>query len=215
MKAIHKACCETADALRHARQLRQRREHRRLPEGRRRDDGPGAGLTAHDVRPDIRPMRAGVAVRIRGCRLPGPDALPRHDILLVASLYDSFILDEDGQLSERVLGRVPQPRTCTTAPGLTPRRRPAPRRSRSRAAERRFNLVIAALQLGDMDVAELARRLREQGLRHAGRRCWPTTRASCTASSARADASAIERVFLWQGDARILLGDRQVRRGSR
>ncbi len=44
MKAIHKACWETAASFGHARQLRQRRQHRRLPQGRRRDDGSGSGV---------------------------------------------------------------------------------------------------------------------------------------------------------------------------
>ena len=42
MNAIHRTCVETADEVRHARQSRERRQHRRLPEGRQRDDGSGA-----------------------------------------------------------------------------------------------------------------------------------------------------------------------------
>ena len=41
MKAIHTACRETAEAYGVAGQLRQRRQHRRLPEGRRRDARSG------------------------------------------------------------------------------------------------------------------------------------------------------------------------------
>ena len=46
MKSIHQACVETAERFGTPGQLRQRRQHRRLPEGRRRDDGPGAGVRA-------------------------------------------------------------------------------------------------------------------------------------------------------------------------
>jgi hypothetical protein len=44
MKSIHKSCWDTAALVWHSGQLCERREHRRLHEGRRRDDGPGAGV---------------------------------------------------------------------------------------------------------------------------------------------------------------------------
>ena len=44
MKAIHRQLPRDGRYLQHPRQLRQRRQHRRLPEGRRRDDGPGPRL---------------------------------------------------------------------------------------------------------------------------------------------------------------------------
>ena len=122
MKAIHKACRETADAVRHARQLRQRREHRRLPQGRRRDDGPGTRL---DLGPgggaeDPPPRRLPGSNRMSERGPESPTLRPEspwggfhdlmqyrvQDILLVSSLYDSFILAEDGQLNERILARV-------------------------------------------------------------------------------------------------------------
>ena len=46
MKSIHKTCVETAEQFGTPGQLRQRRQHRRLPQGRRRDDGPGPRLSA-------------------------------------------------------------------------------------------------------------------------------------------------------------------------
>ena len=44
MESIHQACVDDRRAVRHARQLRGRRQHRRLPQGRRRDDRPGRRL---------------------------------------------------------------------------------------------------------------------------------------------------------------------------
>jgi glutamate dehydrogenase/leucine dehydrogenase len=44
MKAIHKGVLGYGGLLRHAGQLRERRQHRRLHQGGRRDDGPGIGL---------------------------------------------------------------------------------------------------------------------------------------------------------------------------
>ena len=126
MKAIHKAAYETADRVRRAGQLRERRQHRRLPQGRRRDDGPGAGV---DRRQPASGSSIGRAARARlprrRPRLPHPPSIRRRlapssfgrfrgfqdlaqhrieNILLVSSLYDSFILAEDGQLGELILG---------------------------------------------------------------------------------------------------------------
>ena len=44
MKAIHKQCVDAANALRHPRQLRERRQHRRLRQGRRLHARPGHRL---------------------------------------------------------------------------------------------------------------------------------------------------------------------------
>ena len=44
MKNIHQRLRRRRRALRHPGQLRERRQHRRLPQGRRRDDGPGRRL---------------------------------------------------------------------------------------------------------------------------------------------------------------------------
>ena len=41
-----------------------------------------------------------------------------ENIILVSSTYDTFILQEDGQLSELILGEFLDS-TCTTPPGLT------------------------------------------------------------------------------------------------
>ena len=44
MIAIHKTCFETAEDLRHSGQSGERRQHRRLPEGRQFHAGPGTGV---------------------------------------------------------------------------------------------------------------------------------------------------------------------------
>ena len=47
MKSIHQACVEAAAAVRHPGQLRERGQHRRLPQGGQRHDGPGRGVADH------------------------------------------------------------------------------------------------------------------------------------------------------------------------
>jgi hypothetical protein len=125
-----------------------------------------------------------------------------EDILLVASPYDCFILEEDGQLTERMVGEFVELGLRHT-PGLT--RVSSGSEALERVAEeRRFDLVIASLHVGDMNAAELARQVRARGLdvpvvalAFDGRRL--------SEFLARHDVSMIDRVFLWQGDVRILL----------
>jgi hypothetical protein len=72
-----------------------------------------------------------------------------EDILLVASPYDSFILEEDGQLDERLIGEFVELGLRHT-PGLT--RVSSGAEAVERALEsRRFNHVIASLHVGDMN----------------------------------------------------------------
>src|SRR5688572_29828195 len=139
-----------------------------------------------------------------GSRLHGFQDLCRyrvHDILLVSSLYDSFILTEDGQLSEGLLGgflsfdlhHTPRLRRAATG-------REALQRAK---ADGGYDLVIAATHVGDMSVVDLARELAHE---------LPELPLIALAYDARElldigglhDSAWIDGVFLWQGDVRIL-----------
>src|SRR5262249_41849586 len=68
----------------------------------------------------------------------------------------------------------------------------------------RFNIIISGFHLADMNGAELARRVEALG------RDIPVVLLAFDSREVkdfalREDLSAVERVFLWQGDARILL----------
>ena len=131
--------------------------------------------------------------------------LMRHrimDILLVSTPYDTFILEEIGELSERLLGEF-RNLDLHYAPALTgvSSGEDALRLARERA---RVNLIITTPHLADMDAAELARRARSEGLDvPVVLLGWDTRELA--AFRARASTSDLERVFLWQGDARILV----------
>jgi CheY-like chemotaxis protein len=124
------------------------------------------------------------------------------DILLVASPYDSFVLEEAGQIGERVVGEF-RNLDLHYGPGLTT----VPTGGEALALVRepsRFNLIISGLQLGDMNGAELAHRVKALG------RGIPVVLLAFDAREVKLfarhhDLSNVERVFLWQGDARILL----------
>ena len=124
------------------------------------------------------------------------------DILLVASPYDSFVLEEAGQIGERVAGEF-RNLDLHYGPGLTTVATGTEALELVRQAGR-FDLVVSGLQLSDMDGAELARRVQALG------RDVPVVLLAFDARQIQRfalhrDMSAVERTFLWQGDARILL----------
>ena len=122
------------------------------------------------------------------------------DILLVASPYDRFLLEEAGEINEQVLGEF-RNLDLHYSPGLTTVSTGAEALDLARR-QRRFNLIIATPHVGDMTVVELARRVREEGLD------VPVILLAYDSRDIkdwRAAGSFVERAFLWQGDARILL----------
>lgn len=131
--------------------------------------------------------------------------LMRHrimDILLVASPYDSFVLEEAGQIGERVMGEF-RNLDLHYGPGLTTVSTGGEALDLVREPSR-FNLIISGLSLGDMHGAELARRVKalDRGI--------PVVLLAFDAREVKTfaehhDLSDIEKIFLWQGDARILL----------
>ncbi len=131
--------------------------------------------------------------------------LMRHrvmDILLVSSAYDTFILEEAGELSERMLGEF-RNLDLHYSPGLTgvSSGAEALRLAREQA---RVNLIITTPRLVDMNAAELASRVRREGLDvPVVLLAWDAHELS--EFQARFDTSQLERIFLWQGDARILV----------
>ena len=125
-----------------------------------------------------------------------------QDILLVSSLYDSFILAEDGQLNERILSESLE-LNLRHVPGVT-------RVSTGEEAlalarkEPRFNLVITSMHVGDMDAIGLARRLKDEGLKaHVVLLAYD--HRELTRFLERRDSSVLDGIFLWRGDVRIVL----------
>ena len=125
-----------------------------------------------------------------------------HDILLVSSLYDSFTLQEDGRLNELILGEFLELSLHHT-PGITHVASGAEALALA-AAEPRYNLILTTINLGDMDAAQLARQVKSRGL-DAPVVVLAYDNIERKDFVARVDTSDIECIFLWQGDARILV----------
>jgi DNA-binding NarL/FixJ family response regulator len=126
----------------------------------------------------------------------------RH-VLFVSSLYESFILAEDGHLHERVMGKFLEA-TPRDPPNLT-------RVSSGREALRllheppsRIDLIISSPHVGDMDASELATTMREAGI-HVPLAVLGYHQRELVRFVETRPQEGILAVFLWQGDARILL----------
>jgi len=125
-----------------------------------------------------------------------------RDILLVSSLYDSFILREDGRLNELLIGESLE-LNLQQIPGITQVSTGAEALAIARSNSR-FNLIVTNLQVGDMDAARLAREVKKSGLD------IPVVVLAYDYRElknfvAHRDISDIERVFLWQGNVRMLI----------
>jgi CheY-like chemotaxis protein len=124
-----------------------------------------------------------------------------EQILLVSSAYDSFSFEEDGLLSEVIyseytdLGLTHAPhvaRVSTGAAGLAMLR------------EDRFDLVIAMLRLGDMDIFQFTQAVREASpgvpIVLLVSSNWELARISQSRSKLEVDG-----VYLWHGDTKMFL----------
>src|SRR5438105_14904186 len=85
-----------------------------------------------------------------------------QDILLVSSLYDSFILREDGRLNELLIDESLELHS-QHIPGITHVSSCAEALELARS-QPRFNLIVTNLAVGDMTAAELAREVKLAGL---------------------------------------------------
>lgn len=126
-----------------------------------------------------------------------------RNILLLSSVYDYYIFEEDGQLFELLrneyhgfnLRRIPEIVHVTTGEEALNLAR----------GSRRFDLIITTLHIEDMAATEFARRLREVD-HHTPIVLLAYDNRELAELQGRGDVSLFERLFIWQGDYRILLG---------
>ncbi len=125
-----------------------------------------------------------------------------QNILLVSSLYDSFILREDGRLNELLIDESLE-LNLRRVPGITHVSSCAEAVDLARS-QPQFNLIVTNLAVGDMNAALLAREVKQAGLD------VPVVVLAYDYREiknfvARNPVTEIDRIFLWQGNARILI----------
>ncbi|MGA6925760.1 MAG: PEP/pyruvate-binding domain-containing protein [Desulfosarcina sp.] len=123
------------------------------------------------------------------------------EILLVASPYDAYILEEDGSLASKIINEyrglnLSRPPRITQAANATQAMR--------MLASKAFHLVITMPHLDDMDVSDLGHRIKRDHpdlpvvlLAHSVKGIYPPPEGK--------DLSGIDRVFIWSGDSDLLL----------
>ncbi len=140
-----------------------------------------------------------------GTRFQGFQNLMRlriRDVLLVSSLYDLYLFEEDGRLYELIRNEF-QGLNLSHSPELT-------RVSSGQDAialakeENRFDLIITTLHIEDMHAINFARLVKESGLKipvvllaHDNK--------ELNQLIAFQDTSVFDKIFIWQGDFRIII----------
>jgi CheY-like chemotaxis protein len=125
-----------------------------------------------------------------------------RDILLVSSLYDNYLFEEDGQLYElireesRVLNLSHPPEITHVTSGAEA--------LELASSEHTFDLIIITLHVEDMHAVKFAQMVRNTGLK------IPVVLLAYDNQEKKDlvtyyDTSVFERIFIWQGDFRLLI----------
>lgn len=123
-------------------------------------------------------------------------------ILLVATFYDAFIIEQDGNLAEQILDEYNQ-LNLTTVPKVTSV--PTGEAALRVLEEQPFDLVITMLRIGEVGPFELAERIK------AERPALPVVLLLNNesdvphVSDVLTRTSGIDDVFLWTGDSKLFL----------
>ncbi len=138
-------------------------------------------------------------------RLEGFQNLMPHrvrEVLLVSSLYDAFIFEEDGQISELIFQEYAR-LNLRYAPRVT-RVSTAQQALELLETDRRFDLVITTMHLGGIDPLDFGRQVKERSPRMPVVLLGYDTRELQELVAGRAELP-FDHVFVWTGDTRILL----------
>jgi CheY-like chemotaxis protein len=140
-----------------------------------------------------------------GTRFQGFQNLMRlriRDILLVSSLYDLYVFEEDGRLYELIREKY-QGLNLSHAPELT--RVSSGIEAVSLAKEeRRFDLIITTLHIEDMNVVNFAKKLKDEGIEIPVVLLAFDNR-ELSELMLHQDPKVFDQIFIWQGDFKLLI----------
>ena len=121
-----------------------------------------------------------------------------REVLLIASQFDRYLLEESGHLAE-ILQEEYSVLNLSQAPRII--HSPNAEDAIDLVSSRRFDLVITMSKVGRMDVYELARQLKEISGNIPVVMLSQNTRELATLRT----GEGVDRIFVWSGDSRILL----------
>ena len=126
-----------------------------------------------------------------------------REILLVSSLYDYYLFEEDGRLYE-LLREEYQVLNLSQAPEIT-HVTTGSEALELAVTENTYDLIITTLHIEDMHVIKFAQMVRRAGL------TIPIVLLAYDNKErkelvANYDTSIFDRIFIWQGDFRLLIG---------
>lgn len=124
-----------------------------------------------------------------------------RDVLLVSSLYDLYLFEEDGRLYELIRAEY-QGLHLSHSPELTRVSSGEEAIALSRD-EKRFDLIITTLHIEDMNALRLARLVREAGL-DIPIILLAYDNRELNDLLTHHDTSVFDRIFIWQGDFRLI-----------
>ncbi len=125
-----------------------------------------------------------------------------RDILLVSSLYDNYLFEEDGRLYELIRQEY-QALNLSHPPEIT-HVTSGVEAIELAAVDEHFDLIITTLHIEDMHVVKFAKAVRQAGLN------TPIVVLAYDNQERKDleenfDVSVFEKIFIWQGDYRLLM----------
>ncbi|MBD3290264.1 response regulator, partial [candidate division KSB1 bacterium] len=124
-----------------------------------------------------------------------------REILIVSSLYDSFILEEDGQLSENIFSDYFD-LNLSYAPRIT--RVSTGEQALEIINTRPFDLIITMMRLSDMDIHTFGKRVKQANPNIPVVLLAYESDVSSQSLKSK-NVPGIDKIFVWTGDTKILL----------
>lgn len=123
-----------------------------------------------------------------------------REILLISSPYDAFVLEEEGSLAQRIINEyhglnLSAPPRLTHVSTLS--------EAFHSLSKRKFDLVLCMPYIGNKDAFSVGRQIKKHQPRLPVILLTPNLH--CIQFAAQKDGSGVDRIYVWTGDARLLL----------
>jgi hypothetical protein len=123
-----------------------------------------------------------------------------RNVLLVSSIYDSFMLEEDGRLSDQIYEEF-QNLNLRTLPRIT--RVSSALEALEILKERNFDLIVTMRRLGVMDASSFGRSVKE--IQDIPVILLLNSVVEINYLQDREKLDGIDRVFVWNGDSKVFV----------